>query len=69
MDVIAAGLLLNLLLVAVGLVVLYFVVRRGVRDGMLDAWRERPRDAALEASVERMRSGSHGEPGGPARDV
>jgi hypothetical protein len=68
MDVIAVGLLRNLLLVALGVVVLYLVVRRAVRDGMLDAWRERPRDAALAASAERVPGGSHGEPGAPGRD-
>lgn len=58
-----AGLVLNLLLAALGLFVLYLVLRRAVRDGMLDAWREQPRQAALEDGVARMRRSSAGDGG------
>lgn len=68
MDVILAGLALNALLVVLGLFLLYLVIRRAFRDGMLDAWRERPRQAALEEGVARMRRSSEGD-GGAAPGV
>ena len=55
MDVITAGVLLDGGLAVLGLVVLYLVLRRAVRDGLLDAWAERPRQEALEAGAERLR--------------
>ncbi|WP_155855219.1 hypothetical protein [Actinotalea ferrariae] len=67
MDVVLVGLVLNIGLAALGFLVLYLVLRRAVRDGMLDAWAERPRQAALQAGVERMRR-SDGEPGGSGHD-
>ncbi|MBC7290951.1 MAG: hypothetical protein H5T83_06400 [Actinotalea sp.] len=58
MDVVLVGLLLNVGLAVLVVLVLYLVVRRAVRDGMLDAWAERPRRATLEAGAERTRSAS-----------
>ena len=67
MDVILVGVLLDVGLAVLGLVVLYVVLRRAVRDGLLDAWAERPRQAALEAGVERLRRSA--TDGGAERDV